>query len=215
MPRRNRVDPWGDLIAVSARGLLTGNRGCLVDDHERVVRRQTTSHWISCTLSYRDHRVPLAAPHHWTPLFFLDEAVALAAGHRPCARCRRGAYLAFRDAVGATAAEDPPMTAADLDTRLATERRRPGSRRPSTLSRRTERHLWSQPYADLPDGTVVVIGGEPHLVLGAKLRPFTVTGWGRPVPRPATGVARVLTPPTAYAALAHGYRPLLAAPNQR
>ena len=93
MPRRNRADPWGDLHAVSARGLFTGNRGCIVDEHEQVVRHHRSSTlWITCLTEFRDWRVPLARPNRWTPIFFLDDAVALAAGHRPCATCRRDMY---------------------------------------------------------------------------------------------------------------------------
>ena len=215
MPRRNRVDPWGDLAAVAGRGLLTGNRGCLVDDTERVVRYQAGSRWISCTLRYRDQRSPLAAPGRWTPLFFLDEAVALAAGHRPCARCRREAYLAYRDAVGAALGAREPRSAADLDVRLAAERRRRTSRR-GDPGPTADRLLRPQSYADLPDGTVVLATGlVAHLVLGDELRPFTDAGWGPPVRRPRTGTAQTLTPPTSYAALTHGYRPLLSASSSR
>ena len=100
MTRRNRVDPWGDLHADPARGMLTGNRGCLVDDDRRVVRHHKSSTlWITCLLRFKDWRHPLDQPHVWTPLFFLDDAVALAAGHRPCATCRRDDYVAYRDAV--------------------------------------------------------------------------------------------------------------------
>lgn len=221
MPRRNRVDPWGDLLSVPDRGLLTGNRGCLVDDHERVVRHHVGTRWISCTLRYRDHRSPLAAPRRWTPLFFLDEAVALAAGHRPCARCRPEAYRQYREAVGAAAAAPLPPSADDLDARLDAERfgrTAPGTRDGSgraarRLDRAAERSVWPQPYADLPDGAVVLVAGTgPHLVHGQALRPFTVAGWGGPVPRPGGGTARVLTPPTSYSALVHGYRALLADP---
>ena len=134
MPRRNRVDPWGDLHAVSARGLFTGNRGCIVDEREQVVRHHRSSTlWITCLTEFRDWRVPLARPNRWTPIFFLDDAVALAAGRRPCATCRRDMYRSYRDAV------DPALRAAELDRRLATERLLSASgwdsrrRAPSTL----------------------------------------------------------------------------------
>ena len=101
MPRRNRVDPWGDLHAVSARGLFTGNRGCIVDEHEQVVRHHRSSTlWITCLTEFRDWRVPLARPNRWTPIFFLDDAVALAAGHRPCATCPPTACSRFPSAAG-------------------------------------------------------------------------------------------------------------------
>ena len=103
MPRRNRVDPWGDLHAVAERGHFTGNRGCVVDEDERVVRHHGSQLWITCRTSFRGWRHPIAAPRRWTPLFFLDDAVALAAGHRPCATCRREDYVAYRDAVTAAA----------------------------------------------------------------------------------------------------------------
>ena len=110
MPRRNRVDPWGDLHAVSARGLFTGNRGCIVDEREQVVRHhRSPTLWITCLTEFRDWRVPLARPNRWTPIFFLDDAVALAAGHRPCATCRRDMYRSYRDAV------DPALRAVELD----------------------------------------------------------------------------------------------------
>src|SRR5438445_4316692 len=122
MPRRNRVDPWGDLHAVSARGLFTGNRGCIVDEREQVVRHHRSSTlWITCLTEFRDWRVPLARPNRWTPIFFLDDAVALAAGHRPCATCRRDMYRSYRDAV------DPALRAVELDRRLTTERLRRGA----------------------------------------------------------------------------------------
>src|SRR5436190_20736742 len=126
VPRRNRVDPWGDLHAVASRGLLTGNRGCVVDDHERVVRHHGSSLWIICHTSFRGWRWPLARPRRWTPLFFLDDAVALAAGHRPCATCRRGAYAAYRDAVTRAIAAPSPLLAWQLNRRLEAERHRPG-----------------------------------------------------------------------------------------
>ncbi|MGH7920112.1 MAG: hypothetical protein ACREQM_09230, partial [Candidatus Dormibacteraceae bacterium] len=98
-PRRNRVDPWGDLHATPERGLFTGNRGCVVDGEERVVRHHQSSLWIVCLLRFRDWRVPLARPSRWTPLFFLDDAAALAAGHRPCGLCRRADHVAYQAAV--------------------------------------------------------------------------------------------------------------------
>ena len=136
MPRRNRVDPWGDLHAVADRGHFTGNRGCVVDDVERVVRHHAGTLWITCTLRYRDHRSPLAAPRRWTPLFFLDDAVALAAGHRPCAQCRREAYRDYRDAVSASVGAPAPLRSTELDARLNAERLRRGR----GLDRAADRH---------------------------------------------------------------------------
>ena len=93
MPLQNRVTPLGELIADPARGLVYGNRGCLHDEHGRIRRRYQVKRWIACRLEFRGwHRGPLMQPGRFTELFFLDEATALAAGHRPCALCRREDY---------------------------------------------------------------------------------------------------------------------------
>ena len=134
VPRRNRVDPWGDLWAVADRGRFTGNRGCVVDESEQAVRHHAGTLWIICVLRYRDHRSPLAAPRRWTPLFFLDDAVALAAGHRPCAQCRRDDYRDYRDAVTASSRAPAPLRSTELDARLNRERlRRPRGRKNARL----------------------------------------------------------------------------------
>lgn len=201
MPRRNRVDPSGDLHAVPARGMFTGNRGCLVDDTGAVVRHHRGHLWITCVTRFRDRRVGLARPGRWTPLFFLDDAVALAAGHRPCGECRHAAYLAYREAV-ATAVGDQ-VRAGDLNRLLARERLHRGR----GLLRAAHRRTWSAPSADLPDGTVVVTDG-PRLVRGPRLLAFDFTGWRDPVARPH-GRLTVLTPPTSVSALLHGFTPEL------
>ena len=190
MPLPNRVDPFGDLHAVPERGRFTGNRGCLVDDAGRFVRHHRGTLWITCRTAFRGRRVGLTRPRRWTPLFFLDDAVALAAGHRPCGECRHADHVAYREAVAA--ATGTPVRAGDLNRLLAAERgRRPG------------RDTWVG--ADLPDGTVVLTDG-PRLVLGARLLAFSFGGWRDPVPRPA-GALTVLTPPTSVAALRYGFAP--------
>ena len=98
MPLRNRVTPFGDIIATEARGLLFGNRGVLHDENGRLVRKWQVRRWIACRLEFKGRRRPLLRPGRFTELFFLDEATALAAGHRPCAECRREDFVRFRDA---------------------------------------------------------------------------------------------------------------------
>jgi hypothetical protein len=206
MPRRNRVDPWGDLHAVAGRGLLTGNRGCVVDDHERVVRHHGSSLWIICVTRFRDWRWPLARPRRWTPLFFLDDAVALAAGHRPCATCRRADYAAYRAAVTRAVDSSAPLLASQLNERLQAERHRRGR----GLVRAGDRIVWSAPFAELPDGTVIAAPDRScRLVVEERLLRFSFEGWVDATPRPFVGEATVLTPPTSVAALACGYQPLL------
>ena len=204
MPRRNRVEPFGDLRAVPERGAFTGNRGCLVDDDERVVRHHRGDLWIICVTSFRDRRVGLARSRRWTPIFFLDDAVGLAAGHRPCGECRLAAYRAYRDGVTAGLGRDRPVGAGELNARLRAERLRPGR----GLDRAGDRRTWSAPGAGLPEGTVIAVEGTAHLLAGGAVRPFSFGGWGaaRVVP---DGELTVLTPPTSVLALAHGFVPVL------
>ncbi|MFT4564398.1 MAG: hypothetical protein ACI9BW_004161 [Gammaproteobacteria bacterium] len=202
MPRRNRVDPFGDLFADRGRGLFTGNRGCVVDDNEQVVRHHGSSLWITCKTEFRDWRWPLARPRRWTPLFFLDEAVALAAGHRPCAVCRRAEYRSYRDAVTRQLGVSRPLLAKDLNVRLAAERLSRGR----GMIRAHDRILWRASITNLPTGTVIVEDeGTARLVYKDLLLQFNFAGWNTPRPRPAHGLASVLTPPTSVAALRQGY----------
>ncbi|HZX54751.1 MAG TPA: hypothetical protein VFE86_08710 [Ilumatobacteraceae bacterium] len=206
MPRRNRVDPWGDMHAVEARGMFTGNRGCVVDDNERVVRHHAGSLWIICRTEFRDWRVALARPRRWTPLFFLDDAVALGAGHRPCATCRRADYVCYRDAVTLTLERAEPVRAWEMNGLLAAERLSPGR----GLVRAADRKLWTSDIAALPDGTLIVdAAGEARLVLTDRLLRFSFGGWTDPIERPCVGTATVLTPPTSVGALVNGFRPTL------
>jgi len=206
MPRRNRVDPWGDLHASPERGLFTGNRGCLVDDRGGLTRHHRGPLWITCLLEYRGWRHPLEQPGTWTPLFFLDEAVALAAGHRPCGLCRRQAHLDYRGAVTRAVGSDHPFLADDLNRRLARERLRRGG----GVDRASDRILWTEQVDHLPIGTVVVDEDRiPRLVLEDSLLRFAFGGWTGRRSRPRKGSIDVLTPPTSVAALANGYTPVL------
>jgi hypothetical protein len=205
MPRRNRVDPWGDLQAVAERGLFTGNRGCLVDNAGRIIRHHRGDLWITCVPEYRGWRHPLDAPGIWTPIFFLDDAVALAAGHRPCGLCRRSDYLTYREAV-ARSENGPVPAATELNRRLARERLRRGR----GLERAVDRITWRSRLATLPDGTVIVdADNSPRLVIEDRLMAFTFAGWADPGTRPHRATVEVLTPPTSVAALRNGFEPVL------
>jgi hypothetical protein len=186
--------------------MFTGNRGCLVDDSGEVVRHHRGRLWITCVTEYKDWRSPLAAPRRWTPIFFLDDAVALAAGHRPCGLCRRDAYLSYRDAVIGAEGWSRPLTAQDLNRRLSGERLRAGR----GLDRAPHRILWKAPIDRLPVGAVVVDRDRrPQLLLEDRLLTFSFGGWVRPRPRPRKRDVEVLTPPTSVAALGHGFSPVL------
>src|SRR6476620_141098 len=140
-PRQNRVLPTGEIVAVAQRGAWLGNRGIVHDgvgDQARVVRLHRSPLWIICALQHKDWRLPQWHPHHFTVLFFHDEAVALAAGHRPCALCRRAAYNGYRSAAFTGTGEAPPL-AWQLDRRLHGERLYRGTHR-----RRLHELPWSQ-----------------------------------------------------------------------
>jgi hypothetical protein len=206
VPRRNRVDPLGDLHAVPQRMTFTGNRGCLVDDSRTLTRHHNGSLWIICLTEFREWRHPLDQPHRWTPLFFLDDAVALAAGHRPCAFCRRDAYRSYRDAVTIALGRDQPVRASEINARLNAERLRRGR----GLVRGSDRLLWAAESDDLPDGSIVLADtGEPRLVHGKRTLAFSFDGWRQPLPRAVGTTVAVITPPTSVAALQHGFDPVL------
>lgn len=205
MPRKNRVDPFGDLHATTARGLFTGNRGCLVDGERRLVRHHRGQLWIICQVSYRDWRSPLDQPGRWTPLFFLDDAVGLAAGHRPCGLCRRQSYLSYQAGITRGMGRDRPVPATEQNRLLAAERLRVGR----GLTRAGDRKTWSATIDDLPIGTVVIESSRPMLVLDEHLLHFDFSGWRDPEPRPVGQRVEVLTPPTSVLALSNGFAPVL------
>jgi hypothetical protein len=189
--RQNRVTPLSELITTPERGLVYGNRGCLHDDAGRIRRRYNGRRWISCQLRFKDwQRKVLLQPGRFTELFFLDEATAFAAGHRPCALCRRADYNRFVDAWQAL---HPGQSSADaIDAELHDERIDPGTR--------AQRHH-DAPLDDLPDGAFVLYDGAPHLVLGASLLAWSPAGYHHPLPRPEDAQARVITPASLVAVL--------------
>ncbi len=196
MPRQNRVTPTGELIAVSARGTLMGNRGCLHDDLGRIVRPYQGRRWIFCRLEFKGRRRALMTPGHYTELFFLDEATALAAGHRPCKECSADRYKLFV-AAWLLANPGPALTAARLDAVLHEERL-------AGRQQRTHRESLSA----LPPGCFVTLAepGPPYLVLADRLLPWQPHGYGLPLPHPAGAEVTVLTPRSIVKALAAGYQ---------
>jgi hypothetical protein len=198
MPLRNRVSPLGELLAEPGRGLVYGNRGCLHDASGRIRRRWNGRRWIACRLEFRGARRPLTAPGRYTGLFFLDEATALAAGHRPCALCRGEDYRRF---VAHWQELHPGAAGADaIDARLHAERLSP-------LTRAQLHHR--APLAGLPDGAFVLLGGAAHVLDGGRLLPWTAGGYGLPVERPAEVEVTVITPPSLVSLLGSGWHPVV------
>lgn len=197
MPLRNRVTPLGDLVAEPGRGLVYGNRGCLHDRSGTIVRGYNGRRWISCRLEFRGRqRQPLVQPGRYTGLFFLDEATALAAGHRPCALCRRDDYLALVDFWRKVRAGQSGAEA--IDAELHAER--------LSLPARTRR-LYDAAIEGLPDGTFVLEGGGPRLLLGASMHRWTASGYAEPLRRPRHSLVCVITPPSLVGLLDAGWNP--------
>jgi len=190
------------------RGMFMGIRGCLVDQDRQLKRHHLGSLWIICQTTYRDWRHPLDAPRTWTPLFFLDDAVALAAGHRPCGLCRRPEYLAYQQGVTTALDRNERVLAPELNQRLATERLRRGR----GVNRATDRILTTHRLIDLPNGSVALHPETrtPSLVMNGELLPFAVDHWAPPAaPLPGSTAMQSLTPPTSLTALHHGFSPTL------
>jgi len=204
MALQNRVTPEGEIVANPARGLFMGNRGILHGDNQRLGRtRWRHPHWVTCVLVHKDWHRPVMQPHAYTELFFLDEATAFAAGHRPCALCRRAAYDAFQEALAKALHRDEHLGANALDRMLHQARIVRGSRR----QRRFEAVL-----DDLPDGAMVRFPDRPDvawLVNGTHLFRWQHGGYDDVTTRPLGELVDVLTPRPTILALQKGYEPLL------
>ncbi|MGA9493522.1 MAG: hypothetical protein WBV80_25200 [Mycobacterium sp.] len=188
---RNRVTPCGEIIAVTGRGAWMGNRGRLHKGRD-IVRNHQSKAWITCLLEFKGRHAPQWAPNHYTQLFFLDEAVAFAAGHRPCAECRRGDYNIYRDA-WSEKHSGTTHYAKDTDHQLHYER--------------TASAHEILPWNTLPDGTFIHADEGPAVVVGDHLAVWDDKAYTyrNRLPRPTMGSASVLTPSSTVAVLRAGY----------
>jgi hypothetical protein len=199
VPKQNRVTPFGELVAVDCRGTLMGNRGCLHDDEQCIRRPFACKRWLICVLEFRGRHRTVMTPRRYTELFFLDEATALSAGHRPCAECQHARYRLFRDiwaGANAGAVQSPKPSADEMDEVLHAERLGPGRQK------RTYAALPSK----LPTGAMAADQlNRPYLVLNSSIVPWTPAGYGRPIEPPSGVEFYVLTPHSIVRALAAGY----------
>ena len=199
MPLQNRVTPFGDIVATSERGMFTGNRGIIHDPSTKTLlnKRWSNPAWITCVCEFRGRRREVMATRSWTELFFLDEATALSAGHRPCFYCRRIEANAFRAAWEEGNGVSRVM-ASEIDAVLHAER----------LDRRAKRlHPLPCAIAELPDGAMVAEKGESYLIVQGTALRWSFAGYL------ACNIdlqdALLLTPPSAVKALRVGYEPVL------
>lgn len=196
-PLQNRVTPFGDIVAAEGRGLFMGNRGVLHDERRRVIRVSQVRRWIICVLEFCGRRRKVMTPGSYTELFFLDEAAALAAGHRPCAECRHADYVRFRDAWAAGHRVAKP-TADEMDRTLHADR---------LAAPRTKR-TYRERTSALPDGVYVELEGGAWLLWMGAVHRWSAGGYVERRQRPR-GVATVLTPPSTVAVIEAGYCPLV------
>jgi hypothetical protein len=198
MPLQNRVMPTGDIVAHPARGLLMGNRGCLHGQGRTLgVTRWRSTLWICCTLVWRDVRRDPMPPGRWTALFFLDEATSFAAGHRPCAYCRRSDYLDYAHAWWRARGGERRPWAYEMDAALHHER-----------VRRTRAQITHpMTVGEVPDGAIARVGGAPALIVGGAARRWSFDGYAEPEVLSDDAVVDVLTPPATVDTFRAGYRP--------
>ena len=193
MPLQNRVTPFAEIVALPGRGLMMGNRGVLHDDAQRIARAWQTRRWIACVLEFRGRRRAVMTPHRYTELFFLDDAAALSAGHRPCAECRREDYRRFqsfwRASHGGTA------TADEMDARLHADR----------LAGKAKR-TYRAALASMPDGAYVAFEDAAWLVWGDELHRWSDSGYVERRARAVRSQVEILTPQSAIPILAAGYK---------
>ena len=199
MPLQNRVTPTGEIITTPHRGLFIGNRGIIHDPATKTLlrKRWSTPAWLTCVCEFRGRRRKVMGGRSWTELFFLDEATAFAAGHRPCFYCRRDDATEFRAAWerGNSVAD---VLAPEMDAVLHRER----------LDRRRKRlHALPKRLEKLPDGTMVASGDASYLIAGGKALQWSFAGYRKP--SAVLKDAMLLTPPSTVRAFSAGYRPVL------
>jgi hypothetical protein len=195
MPLQNRVDPFGNLFRTHARGTMMGNRGGALHNNEReIVRSYKSRRWIACVLEFRGRHRTVMSERRYTELFFLDEAVALAAGHRPCAECRRERFNAFKEAWRRARGLTSLPFADDIDREL----------HPARIQR-LQKVTYEAAMDSLPDGSFVQMDGRAYLVWTGALLLWTPEGYSGRLPKPANTTATVLTPEPIVECMRHGY----------
>ena len=198
---QNRVTPFGDIIATPERGMFLGNRGCLSDESGVLARRRWRLRaWITCQLSYKDWWRPVMQPGVWTELFFMDEATALSAGHRPCALCRRPDYDRYRWSWAKARGLETAAKAIEMDGELHACR----------VHRNQQKITFNAQAKELPDGVIITRVGEqqPHLIYQGRMLGWTPGGYSGGYELPGAEVT-VLTPKPTVDVLAAGYSPVL------
>jgi hypothetical protein len=198
MPLQNRVNPYGEICFSENRGTFTGNRGVIHNGKQQIVRHFKVKRWIVCLLKYKHYQRKVMTPNRWTELFFLDEATALAAGHRPCTFCQRQRSLEFREHWVSANQEffgisDIKVDA--IDNILHEER----------MS--VEKPFL--PINELPDGVFVEFQEKPFLIFNEQLFEWSFGGYAAPIVKPENVVIKLITPLSTVRAIKNGFQPIM------
>jgi hypothetical protein len=205
MPYQNRVDPWGALHAVAQRGSLLGNRGIIHDANKKIVTTHRLQGWVTCVLEFKDIKRKVMSPGTYTELFFLDEATAFSAGHRPCGYCQRQRYTAFKDAwLQANQNRLPHLEGRShaisvIDKLVHKER-----------IQRGKKVTFLAPLQSLPSGTMVEIAAHAYLVWDHNLYAWSFSGYQKVKDMPSShsdGSVIVLTPQSYVNTFQAGFLP--------
>lgn len=198
MPYQNRVTPFGEIVVYPERGTFTGNRGILHNDQKQLTNRRWTSNlWITCLLEFKGRKRQMMSPGTYTELFFLDEATALSAGHRPCGECRRADFNRFKACWQTGNPDIPVRTVKDIDRQLHQER----------LGPKRQKRTFQAPLDGLPNGTFINRDGQAYLIWDDHLSLWSPAGYQEHLPRTGAEIVTVLTPLSIVNALAAGYVP--------
>ncbi len=200
---QNRVDPLGNIIATPARGAWMGNRGVLHNERKEIIRPFKLYAWITCKLEFKGRRRQVMTPNHWTELFFLDEATAFAAGHRPCFECRREAANHFK----ACWIKGNPQYGFDMKTPIGEIDKVLHKERTSSDGKKL---TFESNTANLPDGAFVIVDKMPYLLKEKQLFLWTPSGYEQHRALPEATTLTVLTPRSTVEAFRAGYKPQMA-----
>jgi hypothetical protein len=192
MPFQNRVNPYGELCVNTARGMFMGNRGLLHNEHQQIVRPFKEIRWIICKLQFKNWHRPIMKKGQYTELFFMDEATALAAGHRPCAECQRERYLQYKEKwqIGNNKIIHK---IGEIDAILHAER----------LSKiKPAFHI-----QDLPNGTLIEYNALPYLMHNEQIYEWTFEGYKSPIKLTQNPIIQLITPISTVNAIKSGFVP--------
>ncbi len=197
---QNRVDPQGNIIKTGARGLWMGNRGQLHDEHQQLLRSFKLKAWLICLLEFKGKKRQIMAPNRYTELFFLDEATAFAAGHRPCFECRRKDYDLFKSCWlkgNSQYGFDENTSIQQIDAIFHKER----------VSAKGEKITYQNDCDNLPDGSFILFDQQPYLIANNALYAWTAFGYNKAQKLPKLKPATVLTPRSVVQTFRAGYKP--------